>query len=398
MFYLDPEDRVTDELVARMQAALGTAVVRAQLLGSLAQTLSRMDGLPVFDREPAIEERTALGESLLTDAVVRVLRMSGYTHAGSGFVLEPALGAPLEELVRAAGLVPVNFASAVELEALPEVGGVLAHAIVAERLRAGPFASMKDFADRVDGIGGQIAHRLAHALTFRFPETELRVMPPEPDLAQAVALLVSVTPGATTDTRLDAALGHVAEAVAGEAPMAIPEVPHTVLPDAGRGELPAAAVESLVGSSYSGRVFELISGAASSIDVCMFHIALPSENHPTRELLDGPLHAHARGVTVRVLVDRDRPADPYGSTIINSPAREVLNRNAELCRFDDEAVLLHSKYLVLDRQAVVVGSHNWSAGSFFAFDDVSVIVHSPEYAADLTARFTALWDAAAGNQ
>ena len=398
MFYLDPEDLVTDELVARLQAALGTTVDRAQLLGTLAQVLSRMDGLPVFDREPDSAERTALREGLLTDAVVRVLTMSGYSHAGSGFVLEPTMGGPLEERVRAGGLVPVNFASTDELEALPEVGSALAQSIVAERLRAGPFSSLEELADRVDGIGAQIAERLAHALTFRFPETDLRVLPPEPDLPHAVALLVSVTPGDTTVTRLEAALGQVAAAVAGDAPMGIPEVPHPVLRDAGRDELPAAAVESLVGSSYYGRVSELIAGAASSIDVCMFHIALPSEDHPTRELLDGLLDAHARGVSVRVLVDRDRPADPYGSTIVNSPARELLNQDAELCRFDDEALLLHSKYLVLDRQAVVLGSHNWSAGSFFAFDDVSVVVHSPEYAADLTARFTTLWDAAGGNQ
>ena len=41
-------------------------------------------------------------------------------------------------------------------------------------------------------------------------------------------------------------------------------------------------------------------------------------------------------------------------TIVNSPARELLNQDAELCRFDDEALLLHSKYLVLDRQAVAL--------------------------------------------
>jgi phosphatidylserine/phosphatidylglycerophosphate/cardiolipin synthase-like enzyme len=53
--------------------------------------------------------------------------------------------------------------------------------------------------------------------------------------------------------------------------------------------------------------------------------------------------------------------------------------------------LLHSKYLVIDHELVVIGSHNWSKGSYFDFDDLSLVIQSGELAAALETRFDTLW-------
>jgi phosphatidylserine/phosphatidylglycerophosphate/cardiolipin synthase-like enzyme len=94
---------------------------------------------------------------------------------------------------------------------------------------------------------------------------------------------------------------------------------------------------------------------------------------------------------VRVLLDADRPTDPYMSTIINTDAREYLEAAGIDCRLDATDRLLHSKFVVVDGAIVVLGSHNWSAGSYFHFDDMSLLVRSSELAAQLTTRFAALW-------
>lgn len=47
---------------------------------------------------------------------------------------------------------PINSASAEELEAIPGIGPAMALAIVADRVRSGPFKSVRDL-DRVKGIG-----------------------------------------------------------------------------------------------------------------------------------------------------------------------------------------------------------------------------------------------------
>jgi phosphatidylserine/phosphatidylglycerophosphate/cardiolipin synthase-like enzyme len=54
--------------------------------------------------------------------------------------------------------------------------------------------------------------------------------------------------------------------------------------------------------------------------------------------------------------------------------------------------------VIIDEEVVVVGSHNWSAGSFFNFDDLSMVVHSSDYAEHMAKRFTAQWNDAANIQ
>ena len=56
--------------------------------------------------------------------------------------------------------------------------------------------------------------------------------------------------------------------------------------------------------------------------------------------------------------------------------------------------LLHSKFLSFD-DLMVIGSHNWSACSFFQFNDWSVVVKSPGLTQEMSTRFDSLWDAAA---
>jgi competence protein ComEA len=61
--------------------------------------------------------------------------------------------------------VPVNRASAAELECLPGIGPALAERIVADRVRRGPFGEVKDL-ERVPGIGPRLAERLAGRVTL----------------------------------------------------------------------------------------------------------------------------------------------------------------------------------------------------------------------------------------
>jgi phosphatidylserine/phosphatidylglycerophosphate/cardiolipin synthase-like enzyme len=159
---------------------------------------------------------------------------------------------------------------------------------------------------------------------------------------------------------------------------------------------PAAGVQTewiapLVGGDYFGMMPGVFDEASISIEVCMFHIALGNPGHPTFQLLDRLAAAAARGVAVRVLLDRDRPTDPYNSTIVNRQAKEYLEANGVPVRFDIEERLLHSKFVVVDRATVFVGSHNWSTGSFFEFDDVTVAIASSPLAQQFVDRFDVLW-------
>lgn len=150
-------------------------------------------------------------------------------------------------------------------------------------------------------------------------------------------------------------------------------------------------ISVLEGSQYYKSVQDIIKAANMSIRLAMFHVAYTNEDHPTKSLLDELITAEKRGVDVKVIFDQDRENDPYKSTIINKAAKEYLENNGISCKFDKPEILLHSKYLVIDSKYCVIGSHNWSAGSYFQFDDISFVVCSTEIAEQLSERFEQLW-------
>ncbi len=94
---------------------------------------------------------------------------------------------------------------------------------------------------------------------------------------------------------------------------------------------------------------------------------------------------------MRALLDRDDKGDPCLSTVINSAARRFLTAAGVTCRSDSGAKLLHSKYLVIDRQRVVMGSHNGSAGSYGRFDDLTLAVEGETLANQVLGRFDEQW-------
>ncbi|MEO0997672.1 MAG: phospholipase D-like domain-containing protein, partial [Pseudomonadota bacterium] len=144
--------------------------------------------------------------------------------------------------------------------------------------------------------------------------------------------------------------------------------------------------------AYFPRLKALLGAAPGRIDVAMFFVSLTGPTHPSGELLALLADAHDAGRAVRVLVDRDGDDDPYGSRIINAAAIEFLAERGVPVRTDSAENLLHSKFVVIDERLAVLGSHNWTAGSYFRYHDTSVAIDSAEFAATLGERFQTLWD------
>jgi phosphatidylserine/phosphatidylglycerophosphate/cardiolipin synthase-like enzyme len=154
----------------------------------------------------------------------------------------------------------------------------------------------------------------------------------------------------------------------------------------------AQSVELVAAGDYYRLLPRLLRSAGKSIRVCMFHIALPSANHPTKRILRELVAARKRGVSVQVLVDYDRKRDPYLSRVVNKPAIGYLRHHRVNCRYDKPEKLLHSKFVTVDGALTLIGSHNWSAGSYFRYADVSFNIQSVLYTRLMNRRFRSLWD------
>ncbi len=388
VYRIDWEAMVDRALVTDLATAAGLspAPTVAAARPALGRILASCGGWPYATAKPSASGRREFALRVLGDAF--------------GQVLGPApLQAPGITLARArdgmraitmVARIEVNFADVAALQTADGMSLPLAEALVAERLRGGAFSDMADLAGRVEHIGEALMRKWAPIIGFMQPS------PPRTgasgDLAQDLqALMAQQAVGEPPDRLVRVFEGvamHVATHLHPHTNHELPRSPKIALP-------PDAATASrtilLPGKRYYYHVRTAIAGAETQVDVAMFHIAMPGSNHPTRRLLDALAAAHDRGVRVRVLVDRDRAQDPYKSTVINAAAVNFLLDAGVKVHVDAARKLLHSKFLVIDADRTIIGSHNWSAGSYFGFDDLSVDVASPAFARTTRRRFEDLW-------
>lgn len=358
----------------------------------IARILASVGGLPFSETRLSAAERTRRARAWLDETVVRALSRLSPPLIARGYVTQASEGDGIEQEIIPVDRVAVNSANATGLTALTGVSAAAAARIVAERGAHGPFASLAELKERVSGLSDARVDAFAHAVIFDVPGDVERIQASERgDFRVNLAALAARQPGPSAGAQLRQALElAAAESTEPRHPAARRYLVREA-PDDEQTELDAEWLGIWFGTEYYNRLPGLLAQASASIDVCMFHAAYAGERHPTRRLLDALVDARGRGVAVRVLLDQDRAADPYLSTVINTPAKEFLESHDVACRFDRADRLLHSKFLVVDRELAVLGSHNWSAGSYFQFDDASVVVKSPALSRKLRQRFDRLW-------
>ncbi|MET4638021.1 phospholipase D-like domain-containing protein [Mycetocola sp. 2940] len=395
MFVFDWSEFATDAVVARLYFELGMAPVTEEASAArarLAALFGLVGGLRISDELPTDADRDSRALQLVDEACGHTLRHVAAPDITAGFVVDdqPA-NVAFEREVQARDVVAINNATAAQLNGLPGIGPALAARIVASRGVAGPFSSAEELDQRVEGLGPIGVEDLTHVVSYARPE--LLAIHQADDLGSRLRLVHAL--GGSGATSL---LGTLDVLIASCAEHPHPFTTHRVRrrpPTPPSDEALAAEwVAVLANDAYHPAVESAIGDALVSIEVCMFHIALGGAEHPTRILLEKLVEAHQRGVAVRVVLDRDRKNDPYLSTIINKPAKEFLENAGVPVRSDAEETLMHSKFLVIDRKLAVIGSHNWSAGSYEDFDDISLAISSSDLASELLLRFDELWDAA----
>jgi phosphatidylserine/phosphatidylglycerophosphate/cardiolipin synthase-like enzyme len=164
--------------------------------------------------------------------------------------------------------------------------------------------------------------------------------------------------------------------------------------------LDGGSVRMLRNDQYLTRAKNMIDAAQSSIQLTMFYFSAPPSPKSvskSKELLIRLLAAMKRGVRVRVILDRDRTSDIYGSRIINQNAYKALLAAKADVVFDDVRKVTHSKVLVVDGMEAIVGSHNWTDASLRHYEEVSANIRSVPVAKYYSRRFDHMYKRAPKN-
>ncbi|WP_428624946.1 phospholipase D-like domain-containing protein [Sedimenticola sp.] len=303
--------------------------------------------------------------------------------------------------------IDLNYASQKTLESLPGVGPQLALRIIEDR----PFQSSRDV-QRIHGIGPAKAKLLNYLTTVNLaPDVSSLSQAMDrfsgaPSFTNLVSLLRTREGSSMSLTllaELRDALIHLAPPHSGTSLCAH----HTRMSDITRWNEQRKGLSSHLATSastaintgallYDGGylpfVEKLVAEARESVYILMFFMRYVGSGHyPTDKLVDALAQAKHRGVDVRVILDVDDVDGVAQSRFINEAAYEQFRELGIPVLYDTKGRKTHSKFLVVDNRHLVLGSHNWTAGSFYAYDDTSIYLDSAETVAIYRDSFLGLW-------
>ncbi len=139
-----------------------------------------------------------------------------------------------------------------------------------------------------------------------------------------------------------------------------------------------------------------IAGARQRVWILQYVVR--ADDGPVGALLQALVDARARGVDVRVALDRGRLPDGQPDAKNDAAAAWLRDRGMTVV-WDEEDRTSHAKIVIADGQAVV-GSHNWTRSALLLNREVSLLITGPAEVASLAALLTGIpgWDAAGAHR
>ncbi len=130
--------------------------------------------------------------------------------------------------------------------------------------------------------------------------------------------------------------------------------------------------------AYAREARRLIDGAEHSLGMAMY-VVRPDDG-PIGALLDSLAAAAARGVDVRVVLDRGAGWDGQPDIKHETPAAWLTSHRVHVV-LDEVATTTHAKVLVADSRWVLSGSHNWTRSALTTNRELSSLADDPVAAA-----------------
>ena len=136
---------------------------------------------------------------------------------------------------------------------------------------------------------------------------------------------------------------------------------------------------------YAEALLKRIGTARESI-LCSFYLFKITEtrNNQPRKIAEELVRARKRGVAVTVILEKGKSAQDrlYSD---NRNTADLLTRSGVNVYFAAPGVTTHNKIVVIDRRYIFLGSHNLTQGALKYNNELSVLIDSPEMAAEIRA-------------
>lgn len=139
-------------------------------------------------------------------------------------------------------------------------------------------------------------------------------------------------------------------------------------------------METIIGKNYPKQVIPLIDRAVKSIKIVVFDWRWYGNDpaNPCQLFNASIVRASKRGVVVQACVNSNKIADPLIQNGID--ARIPISKN-----------LIHTKFILIDDEILIMGSHNFSQSAFTTNFETSIINKDPLQINEFVLFFHSIW-------
>lgn len=310
--------------------------------------------------------------------------------------------------------IDLNKASAKELEAAEGLGKTIAERIVKKRIQYGYFKSIEELL-KIKGIGEKNFPKIAYSLYISNPEEVCFYHPAlvefknNSGLANYFKLLKHTGGSFSSDFATDMnayseldykrkvvdEIAKISESISSKYSQKIRKMitagkikelisskdNHKMIIDSTVSDIKGVTI--LEDSDYYYFLDKILDKAKTRIFITMFLMYTNKEKKSsTMLLLNKLIAAKNRGVDVKVILDSDK---------INCNTHEILKGNGINAVYDTREIKTHTKMVIIDNEHLIIGSHNWTSGSFYQYDDKSIYIESESLVAKSMKEFELQW-------
>jgi len=159
------------------------------------------------------------------------------------------------------------------------------------------------------------------------------------------------------------------------------------------------AVEILLDGEYLDRLMKELEGAKSRIWVAMY-VASYNAKHDfgvQQKIVKLLSKKYQQGLDVRVLLDASYEWDSSKEGMSNRPSDKneemvkALKKEGVPVRYDDYERILHGKWVLIDEDRSILGSHNWTYSALVKNAEASVFLRSKDHQRELAEAFSSMW-------